>query len=258
MSQIWRARLIVVGGTLLVLWGTPAPAQWAVFDASTFGQATISAANDVKTAYNTAQSVLHEAEMVKQQLAMVTNQVTNLQRLPTSIVQDVLGLGQQVSGVLKGSQGVGFDLSSSMRRFDQAYGALQGTGSSAQAFAVQQGWIDQRRAATGTAIQTQSIASDLSQRFAQLCALLGQSLSVKGNLDALQLAHQQQALAQATALQSQQMQAARDRLATQDAAEKMVLDQARLQLRHQAHQALDTSTPYNASGAMINYADWYK
>jgi P-type conjugative transfer protein TrbJ len=168
---------------------------------------------------------------------MVTNQVTNLQRLPGSIVQDVLGLGQQVSGVLKGSQGIGFDLNTSLRRFDTAYTSLSATTSSAEAFAVQRGWLEQRRAAAVTAVQTQSIAGDLQQRFAQLCALLGQSLSVKGNLDALQLAHQQQALAQATALQSQQMQ--RRGIGTTRTPRRRWFRPARLQLRQQAHQAMD-------------------
>jgi P-type conjugative transfer protein TrbJ len=241
---------------LILALAPPAASQWAVIDATAAGQRITQLAEQVKSAVNTAQIVLTGYDQLKQQIAQTTHMVTNLQRLPSSIVNDVLRIGQQISGVLTSSQGIGFNLQTSLSNFDALYPTIQGAGNSAQAIALRLQWLTQRQEATRLGVRVQSIASDLTQSFAQLCALLGSSLAVKGNLDAQQVTHQQHALDQQIALQSQQMQAVRDRLATQDAAEQMVLQRIQLEQMQQAHRPLDTTEPYVTHGQLQDYATW--
>jgi hypothetical protein len=150
------------------------------------------------------------------------------------------------------------NLQSSLSQFDTLMAQATTALSPAQALALRQQWLTQRQESARVGIQVQSIQGPLMQSFAQLCALLGQSLGLKGNLDAQQLSQQQQALSQQIALQSQQMQAVRDRLATQDAAEQQVWQRIQLEQMQRAHRDLDTSTPYVTDGKLQDYATWDK
>jgi P-type conjugative transfer protein TrbJ len=242
---------VLLALTLLLTLTRTSAGQIPVSDAAAAGQRVVQLARQ-------AQQILNDYQMITNQMTSITHQVTNLQRLPSSIVQDVLGIGNQLSGVLRQSQGVSFDLQSSLRQFDALTQMGTGAMTTAQTLALRQQWLAQRQDAARMSMQVTSIGSDLAQRFAQLCALLGQSLSLKGNLDAQQLSQQQQALSQTIALQSQQMQAVRDRLATQDAAEHQVLQRIQLEQMQRAHRDLDTSTPYVTDGKLQDYTTWDK
>jgi P-type conjugative transfer protein TrbJ len=213
----------------------------------------------VETAVNTAQSVKNEYDMIGHQITQITHQVQNLQRLPEHMVHDVLNIGRQVTDVIGDVKGLGFDISTIAGNFSQLYPQIKGTLGSGQAFAMQQQWVSQRQTLSGVAMQAQSISRDLVDRYTKLATLMSQSHAVQGNLDAQQITHQQQALAQLGAMQSQQLQALRDRLETQKIAEETVREQIRL---HETQRALggyvNTTQPYKSDGKLFDYEAWYR
>jgi hypothetical protein len=84
------------------------------------------------------------------------------------------------------------------------------------------------------------------------------SITAKGNLDAQQITHQQQALQANIQLQEQMMEAALARSAYEEKAEEVALSKARLQLMQQATAYVDTSKPYDSAGKLPDYEQFYQ
>lgn len=205
-----------------------ARAQWEVIDPANIFQATISAANSVKIAANTAQALIVDYNILKKNLEMLIYMAENLQRLPEGLnfVDTLLAYGNRITGLLTQATALGYDLQRAQQQFDQLY---QQTANTATATAWFQDALRARQQAAGVAVQVQSIQTDLGGMFARICALLNGSWTAHGALDTVQVTHQQQALGLATQQQIQALLATQGRLQAQQAAEDVQVQRLRLQ-----------------------------
>jgi P-type conjugative transfer protein TrbJ len=201
---------------------------WPVFDAANFGQTFATAVNTAKNVTQTAQQIENEVTMIRNQVQTIANQVRNLQRLDLTSFQDLLSLGGSVMDLLGDAQGISFDLAGAQAQFEEVYRFSQGHLGSSDLLKLRMALLQQSRYAQTLSLRLQSIRGAISQIVASIGRLLNGSYTLSGNLDAQQLAHQQQVLAQYSALQMQQMQAAAYREQTLQHAEKTVLQQTAL------------------------------
>jgi P-type conjugative transfer protein TrbJ len=206
------------------VWGS----GWPVFDAANFGQTVITAGNSVKQVAQQARQIENEVTMIRNQVTSIANQVRNLQRLDLTSFQDLLSLGGTVMDLLGDAQGISFDLAGAQAQFEAVYRFSQGHLGSGDLLKLRMDLLQQNRYAQTLSLRLQSIRGAISQIVASIGRILNGSYTLSGNLDAQQLAHQQQVLAQYSALQMQQMQAAAYREQTLQHAEKTVLQQTAL------------------------------
>ena len=221
-------------GLGLILWAVPAFAQFGasvVFDPANLAQNVISAVQSVSIAANTAASYVRQGEQLKNEFNIIRRQMEqyetmlkNLQRLPEGLnmVDTVLAYGNKLTGLLNQANSVSYDLDTASREFQALYidGASVATG---DLRLVKERYLRARMQASGTAVQVQSIRANMSDLFTRVCALLNGSWQVQGNLDAQQIAHQQNALTLTTLQQIQALQMTADRLKAQREAEEVAL-----------------------------------
>ena len=123
--------------SLVVLLLAVAPAlcraQWLVHDATTFVQATKTALSTTRAVAQQATMIEQQATQIKNEIAMIGHQVTNLQRLPGSIVNDVMASGNKITGVLNAIDSLGFSSANSQAQFESLYGQAMTLGNSAEA-----------------------------------------------------------------------------------------------------------------------------
>lgn len=241
------------------------------FVVSASAQVAVAEVNSVPTLLNVAKSayesvkqtaaqvliVEQQADQLRNELAMIKNQVQNLQRLPGSIVQDVRLSGNKLTALLGAADRVSFSATASAQQFDQLYNQSLALGESKDAIMTRLEWLTTRQQLAQTTVKTGSIVEDLSQKFDNLRKLLTFSFGAKGNLDSQQILAQTNALQADIAMRSQAMQAALQQMAAAKEREQVALEKARLGLIDSSMQPLDTSQPYEATAAMQEYRLWY-
>src|SRR5215831_15122774 len=224
-----RTRLV-----LSLLLGLAAAPGWAydvpVIDITNIVQSTISAANSVKIAADTAQQVINTYNVILNQIKQIENQVKNLQRMPQGLnfTDDMRLLGSKVTGLLGQANTVSFELDQATKQFDTLYRQAATVASTGDILALRQQMLGARMEASGMAVQMQSVRQNLTDVYTRLCNLLNGSWGASGNLDSQQIAAQQQALVLSTLQQTQALQATAARLEAQRQAEEVVLEQLRL------------------------------
>lgn len=260
---MWR-RIVVVVGCGVCLSAGPAWAQFGaslVVDLTNLPQNIIAAVNSVSIAANTAASYVRQGEQLINEYNMIRNQISqyetmvkNLQRLPQGLnmVDTVLAYGNKLTGLLNSTNSLSYTLDDATKQFHELYEEA-GTVASGDLRLVRERFLKARMGASSTAVQVQSIRANMSDIFNRLCALLDGSWTAEGNLDAQQIAHQQQALTLTTLQQIQALQMTADRLKAQREAEEVAL--ARLKERVQA-EFLKPLPEYTAEQGTLPTWSW--
>lgn len=249
----------------------PVFCQWAVTDAPHAALTLKNGAELAKQTYKQAQGYLKQLEQIQNEYNMInnqkdqithqvnqiTNQVQNLKRLPGSIQQSVMASGNKITGLFQALNTLNSAAAQANAQFDALYPQLNQIQTAESAAKLRLAWLQSRRSTASLTVQSTSISDDLSERFKNLTTLLSRSWTVQGNLDAQQITHQQQALQAQIALQAQGMAAVNNRLQAQEQAEKIALDQMRIQAYQQAMQPIDVSLVYAPDGKIQDYGLWY-
>lgn len=200
-------------------------------------QSTITAANSVTTAINVAaqyvrqgEQLINEYNMIRNQINQYETMVRNLARLPQGLnfLDTFNAYSAKLTGLLGQTNAISYDLNRATSEFQRLYNDAD-TLSTGDLRPLRERFLQQRMAASATAVQVQAVQANIGELFQKLCTLLGYEAS--GNLDQAQLAAQHQALQTTTLQQIQALQATAARLEAQRQAEEVAL--ARMKQRVQ-------------------------
>ena len=267
--QIWAGQLsfkayyhaLLVLGLLLFL---TRPA-WAilgvgdvVLDPTNLVQNSFTAARTLALTIQQATQIENQAMQLVHQVEQIANQVKNLTQMPQglNIFQDVALFGNKIDSLLAQSNAVSYQLDQATAQFETLYGKATTLATRMTEpggiLALKQQLLDARRQAAGMSVQMTSIRTNLMDVYTRLVMLVNGAASTTGNLDAQQIAAQQQALLVHSQQAAQSIQATQARLLAQKEAEDVVMAQLRLQMQQQLNVRLPRYT--GERGTLATYS----
>jgi P-type conjugative transfer protein TrbJ len=216
MSRTCRYRLLAILCVTTSLAFAPplARAQWPVIDASNLAQ-------NMLTAARTLQEVNNQITQIQQFVQMLENDARNLTSLPFSLVQQLDQSVSQITSLMGQAQGILYTVQNVQSQFQRYYPtSINSSVSDMQLVAdAQTRW----QYSLSTFQHTMEVQSQIVQNLpgdqAQMDALVGQSQSAVGILQATQAGNQ------LLALQTKQLAATQALLASQ--ARAQAIEQAR-------------------------------
>lgn len=183
-----------------------AVAQISVFDASNFGQNSLTAARTLQEVNNQLKQLANEAQML-------VNDARNLATLPFNIVAQLKATLAQATQLINQAQGITFQMSQTQFQFARFYPpsyAPSITGASMAADSYQR-WLHSLQSVyTTITMQTQAAQNLVSDENA-LATLVSQSQNAIGNVQATQATNQLLALHARQLIQEQQLKLTQDR-----------------------------------------------
>lgn len=224
---------LAIGGNLA---GSPAHAQFTVFDPANYSQNLLTAARTLQQINNQIQSLQNEAQML-------TNQAKNLTRIDFPEVQQLTQKLQQIDQLMGQAQGIDFRVAG----LDQQFRSLYPSEFNAALTGNQQVQNAKSRLDTAMAAfrQTMSVQSQVVENVAAdeplLATLAAKSQGAQGALQAQQATNQLLALVAKQQFQIQNLMAAQYRAETTDAARRA---QSELDARGRTQKFLGNGTAY--------------
>lgn len=171
---------------------TPAHAI-IVFDPSNYAQ-------NVLTAARTLEQITHQITSLQNEAQMLINQAKNLASLPFSALQQLQQNVQKTQQLLSQAQGIAFNVQQIDQMFSQKYGNVSMSTSDQQLVANARSRWQNTVGGLQDAMRVQAgVVGNIDSNRAQMSALVGQSQSATGALQAAQAGNQ------LLALQSQQL-----------------------------------------------------
>jgi len=216
--------------------GSPAHAQFTVFDPANYSQNLLTAARTLQQINNQIQSLQNEAQML-------TNQAKNLTRIDFPEVQQLAQKLQQIDQLMGQAQGIDFRVAG----LDQQFRSLYPSEFNAALTGNQQVQNAKSRLDTAMAAfrQTMSVQSQVVENVAAdeplLATLAAKSQGAQGALQAQQATNQLLALVAKQQFQIQNLMAAQYRAETTDAARRA---QSELDARGRTQKFLGNGTAY--------------
>ena len=184
-----RLRALLIAGaailTITTVAGSPARAQWIVFDPTNYAQNIMTAAREL-------QQVNNEIQMLENQATSLINQARNLASLPYSALSSLDQSITQTEQLLTNAQRIAYSVSSIDQAFTQSYPTSYPTGTSSQQLIAdaQTRWQN-ALAGFQDAMHVQAGAvQNLDSTRTQIDALVGTSQSATGALQASQSGNQ--------------------------------------------------------------------
>jgi P-type conjugative transfer protein TrbJ len=169
--------------------GTPARAQWIVFDPTNYAQNVLTAARELSQVNN-------EIQMLENQATSLLNQARNLASLPYSSLASLQQQILQTQQLLGQAQRIGYSVSTIDQAFAETYPqAYSSSTSSQQLLADAQTRWQNALAGFQDAMRVQAgVVANLDNTHAQIGALVSSSQSATGALQAAQSGNQLVAL----------------------------------------------------------------
>jgi P-type conjugative transfer protein TrbJ len=220
----------------VTLSGSPAHAQFTVFDPTNYSQNLLTAARSLQQINNQIQSLQNQAQML-------TNQAKNLTRIDFPELQQLTATLQQIDRLMGQAQGIDFHVAG----LDQQFGSLYPQQYNSALTGDQQTQNAKARfdAAMAAFRQTMSVQSQVVENVAAdqsaLASLAAKSQGAEGSLQAQQATNQLLALVAKQQFQIQNLMAAQYRAETTDAARRA---QSELDARGRTQKFLGTGTAY--------------
>ena len=186
----FRAALLAGAAALMIAAaGTPARAQWIVFDPTNYAQNVMTAAREL-------QQVNNEIQMLENQATSLLNQARNLASLPYSSLASLQQQILQTQQLLSQAQRIGYSVSTIDQAFAETYPqAYSSSTSSQQLLADAQARWQNALAGFQDAMRVQAgVVTNLDNTHAQISALVSSSQSATGALQAAQSGNQLVAL----------------------------------------------------------------
>lgn len=187
-----RFRAALLAGTaalMIAAAGTPARAQWIVFDPTNYAQNVLTAARELSQVNN-------EIQMLENQATSLLNQARNLASLPYSSLAALQQQISQTQQLLGQAQRIAYSVSAIDQAFTQTYPqAYASSTSSQQLLADAQTRWQNALAGFQDAMRVQAgVVTNLDNTHAQISALVSSSQSATGALQATQSGNQLVAL----------------------------------------------------------------
>lgn len=194
--MIWLRRLLILG---VLAWTLPcAGAGFPVFDGANYFANLATQINTLKQTINDGVMIANQAKALEYQVASLYNEALNLKANPLQLLGQLQGLWSGYNGLMANAEGLAFGVQQTQARFETAYPALA-TGSVQEITARSVAMLKSIRAASATAVTSQSIY----ERLCQQLALSQQAITAaQASTGALQIAHAQ---AQIQALGNEQL-----------------------------------------------------
>ena len=186
----FRAALLAGAAALMIAAaGTPARAQWIVFDPTNYAQNVMTAAREL-------QQVNNEIQMLDNQATSLLNQARNLASLPYSSLASLQQQISQTQQLLGQAQRIAYSVSAIDQAFTQTYPqAYASSTSSQQLLADAQTRWQNALAGFQDAMRVQAgVVANLDNTHAQVSALVSSSQAATGALQATQSGNQLVAL----------------------------------------------------------------
>jgi type IV secretion system protein TrbJ len=186
----FRAALLAGAAALMIAApGTPARAQWIVFDPTNYAQNVMTAAREL-------QQVNNEIQMLENQATSLLNQARNLASLPYSSLASLQQQISQTQQLLGQAQRIAYSVSAIDQAFTQTYPqAYSSSTSSQQLLADAQTRWQNALAGFQDAMRVQAgVVANLDNTHAQISALVSSSQSATGAVQAAQSGNQLVAL----------------------------------------------------------------
>lgn len=198
--MIRRSRTALFAATILSLpvafspvFVTPAAAQWVVYDPTNYVQNVLSAARALEQINNQIQSLQNEAQML-------INQARNLASLPYSSLQQLQQSVQRTQALLGQAQRIAFDVQQIDQAFQSQYGNISLSTSDQRLISDARSRWQNTVGGLQDALRVQAgVVGNIDSNRAEMAALVGQSQSATGALQATQAGNQ------LLALQAQQL-----------------------------------------------------
>lgn len=200
MIPRYRSRAMALAATMLAaaplalspMMATPAHAI-IVFDPSNYAQ-------NVLTAARTLEQITHQITSLQNEAQMLINQAKNLASLPFSALQQIQQSVQKTQQLLQQAQGIAFNVQQIDQMFQQKYGNVSLSATDQQLVANARDRWKNTVGGLQDAMRVQAgVVGNIDSNRAQMSALVGQSQSATGALQATQAGNQ------LLALQSQQL-----------------------------------------------------
>lgn len=195
MITRFRSRAMALAATMLAvaplalspMVATPAHAI-IVFDPSNYAQ-------NVLTAARTLEQITHQITSLQNEAQMLINQAKNLVSLPFSALQQIQQSVQKTQQLLQQAQGIAFNVQQIDRMFQQKYGSVSLSASDQQLVANARDRWKNTVGGLQDAMRVQAgVVGNIDSNRAQMSALVGQSQSATGALQAAQAGNQLLAL----------------------------------------------------------------
>ena len=186
----FRAALLAGAAALMIAAaGTPARAQWIVFDPTNYAQNVMTAAREL-------QQVNNEIQMLENQATSLLNQARNLASLPYSSLASLQQQITETQQLLGQAQRIAYSVSAIDQAFTQTYPqAYSSSTSSRQLLADAQTRWQNALAGFQDAMRVQAgVVANLDNTHAQISALVSSSQAATGALQAAQSGNQLVAL----------------------------------------------------------------
>jgi P-type conjugative transfer protein TrbJ len=231
---------------LLLTFGHTAQAQLAVIDPANLIENILSATYELQAVNNQLQQLQHETQMLQ-------NDARNLTPLNSNVLAQLRTTLATTTQLLQQSSGLAYSTTPLNTTLDQLYPAQY----SAQSDATQmvndaRSRAANTRAATQTAMRLQAQANDnMAADTNTLSALVANSQSAVGLLQATQATNQLLALHSRQSMQEQQLRIAHDRA---DAAEQARIAEMALQTQEMQRRFLSNGTRYTAATTVDFYS----
>lgn len=196
----FRSRAMALAATMLAaaplalspMVATPAHAI-IVFDPTNYAQ-------NVLTAARTLEQITHQITSLQNEAQMLINQAKNLASLPFSALQQIQQSVQKTQQLLQQAHGIAFNVQQIDQVFQQKYGNVSLSASDQQLVANARDRWKNTVGGLQDAMRVQAgVVGNIDSNRAQMSALVGQSQSATGALQAAQAGNQ------LLALQSQQL-----------------------------------------------------
>ena len=187
------AALLIAPVALSPMWTAPAHAQWIVYDPTNYAQNVLTAARALQQVTNQITSLQNEAQML-------INQAKNLASLPFSALQQIQQSVQKTQQLLQQAQGIAFNVQQIDQMFQQKYGNVSLSASDQHLVTNARDRWKNTVGGLQDAMRVQAgVVGNIDSNRTQMSALVGQSQSATGALQAAQAGNQ------LLALQSQQL-----------------------------------------------------
>ena len=164
-----------------------------VFDPSNFFVNTLTQVNTLKSTINEGILIANQAKQLEYQLHSLWNEAQNLKSNPLQLLGQIQGMWNAYNTILGNAEGLAYTLTQTSARFEAAYPA-RGVGSIGEVTAGASRMLASLRAATKTAVNTQSIYERLCQQLTANQQALTAAQASEGQLQIAQAQAQIQAM----------------------------------------------------------------
>ena len=186
-AAILAASMLAAPIALSPMLATPAHAI-IVFDPSNYAQ-------NVLTAARTLEQITHQITSLQNEAQMLINQARNLASLPYSALQQLQQNVQRTQQLLSQAQGIAFNVQQIDQMFSQKYGNVSMTATQQQLVADARSRWQNTVGGLQDAMRVQAgVVGNIDSNRAQMSALVSQSQSATGALQATQAGNQLLAL----------------------------------------------------------------